>query len=228
MRHLVIGDIHGCFNALTTLAKFVPIGEDDTLITLGDYVDRGPNSCAVIDWLIHRHKKGKLIPLKGNHEIMMLDARMSKDDLERWLFYGGDRTLASYSVLEDAGDLADVPDEHWHFIEHELRSYHELDAHFFVHANAYPDHELAEQPDYMLFWESLSNTAPHMSGKTMVCGHTSQKSGRPKNLGYLVCLDTWVYGKGWLTCLDLQSGQYWQANEVGETRRGNLDEHLEE
>ena len=52
MRHLAVGDIHGCFKALTTLAAFVPFRADDVLITLGDYVDRGPDSYAVLDWLI--------------------------------------------------------------------------------------------------------------------------------------------------------------------------------
>ena len=58
MRHLAIGDIHGCFRALTTLEAFVPFRDEDTLITLGDYVDRGPNSCAVLDWLVARRAEG--------------------------------------------------------------------------------------------------------------------------------------------------------------------------
>ena len=56
MRYLAVGDIHGCFHALTTLAAYVPFRPDDLIITLGDYVNRGPNSFAVVDWLIARHK----------------------------------------------------------------------------------------------------------------------------------------------------------------------------
>jgi serine/threonine protein phosphatase 1 len=75
MRYLAIGDIHGCFTALRTLAEFVPIGPEDRLITLGDYVDRGPDSAAVIDWLIHREEQGGLVAIRGNHEVMMMLAR---------------------------------------------------------------------------------------------------------------------------------------------------------
>jgi len=51
-RHLAIGDIHGCINALTTLLGLVGLRNDDTIITLGDYVDRGPDSRAVLDLII--------------------------------------------------------------------------------------------------------------------------------------------------------------------------------
>ena len=59
----------------------------------------------------------------------------------------------------------------------------------------------------------------------MVFGHTAQKSGWPLTIGHAVCIDTWVYGPtGWLTCLDVDSGEVWQARENGETRTGWLDE----
>ena len=57
----------------------------------------------------------------------------------------------------------------------------------------------------------------------MVCGHTKQRSGRPRNWGHAVCIDTWVYGDGWLTCLDVRTGRYWQANQAGQTRTDYLD-----
>ena len=72
IRVLAIGDIHGCFRALSTLAESVPIGHDDHLIGLGDYVDRGPACRAVIDWLIKRSGGGRLVALRGNLEVMML------------------------------------------------------------------------------------------------------------------------------------------------------------
>ena len=53
-RCLAIGDIHGCFDALTTLEAFVPFEADDCLVTLGDYTSRGPDSRKVLDWLIAR------------------------------------------------------------------------------------------------------------------------------------------------------------------------------
>lgn len=227
MRHLAVGDLHGCFTALTTLAAFVPFRPDDVIITLGDYVNRGPQTAAVLDWLIARDKTSTLIPLRGNHEIMMLLAREDHDAFERWLDVGGDRTLASYSrpsgTTGDPGRLVDIPDEHWEFLTNRLRPWHEIETHFFVHANAYADAPLAEQPDFMLYWERFDAPPPHDSGKIMVCGHTSQRSGRPRNLGHAVCIDTKAYGGGWLTCLDIATGQYWQANERGETRTDWLE-----
>jgi serine/threonine protein phosphatase 1 len=224
VRCLALGDIHGCFEALRTLETAVPFGGDDLIVALGDYVDRGPNSCAVLDWLIARVRLGNLVALRGNHEVMMCRAREDGEALREWLSCGGDAALASYSPFGDEGRLVDVPDEHWQFLEQQTRPWFEAQTHFFVHANAYPDCPLDEQPDFMLYWEPFGDPPPHSSGKVMVCGHTPQKSGRPRNLGHAVCIDTWAYGKGWLTCLDVTTGRYWQANQSGQTRTGWLDE----
>ncbi len=224
MRCLAIGDIHGCSNALMTLVSAVPIRPDDLVITLGDYINRGPNSYAVLDWLIARYQTGKLVPLRGNHELMMLAARDNESDLRRFLEVGGDATLSSYSHLDEAGSLGDVPETHWRFLEDDTRSFHQTQNHFFVHANAYADIPLEEQPEFMLYWESFDDPAPHSSGKVMVCGHTPQRSGWPKSVGHAVCIDTGAYRGGWLTCLDFESGKFWQANETGESRAGWLDE----
>jgi serine/threonine protein phosphatase 1 len=222
MRYLAIGDIHGCFKALTTLAAFVQFQPDDTLITLGDYSIAGPipTPWSMADCL---PEAGQPVPLRGNHEVMMLQARDGDEAFRRWVQYGGDATLASYSPFGDAGRLVDVPDSHWQFLE-ATRPWFDTQTHFFVHANAYPDCPLDEQPDLMLYWEEFADPPPHVSAKVMVCGHTSQKLGRPRNLGHAVCIDTWVYGEGWLTCLDVASGQYWKANQQGETRRSKLAE----
>jgi len=223
LRYLAVGDIHGCFRALTTLALAVPFGPEDTVVALGDYVDRGPDSCAVLDWLIAYGRRAKLVALRGNHELMMLDARDGDDALREWLECGGDVALASYSPFGDGGRLADVPDSHWQFLEDETRAWFETETHFFVHANAYADCALEEQPDFMLYWEPFDDPPPHRSGKTMVCGHTPQQSGQPRNVGHAVCIDTGACGAGWLTCLDVESGRYWQANQRGETRSCRLN-----
>lgn len=199
----------------------MPFADDDLLVTLGDYVDRGPNTCGVLDWLIARNSQGHLIPLCGNHEIMMLQALDDDTTLRYWCDMGGAAALASYAN-GNRGQLSDVPDEHWQFLDHETKRYYETDTHFFVHANARPDWPLAEQPDEVLFWERFENTPPHQSGKIMICGHTAQKSGLPLDIGHAVCIDTWAYGRGWLTCLDPKTGEYWQANQLGETRKDRL------
>jgi serine/threonine protein phosphatase 1 len=224
MRYFAIGDIHGCFSALTTLVDYVGIHADDTVITMGDYVDRGPDTRAVLDWLIEFSKTHRLIPLRGNHEIMMLRASEDPQALQNWLSVGGNAALKSYAAPGQSGSLHDVPKRHWDFLERELLPWFESETHFFVHANAWPDIPLGEQPDLMLYWEPFDFPAKHESGKIMVCGHTSQKNGLPNNVGHAVCIDTWACGQGWLTCLDPATGRYWQANQQGETRQSFLDE----
>ena len=90
-RLLAIGDIHGCFRALSTLVEFVGLTPEDRLVTLGDYVNRGPNTHAVLDWLIHRRQTGVLIPLRGNHEQMMFKARENPAAYRYWLPVGRKR-----------------------------------------------------------------------------------------------------------------------------------------
>ncbi|MEI8378723.1 MAG: metallophosphoesterase family protein [Planctomycetota bacterium] len=219
-RHLAIGDMHGCYAALRTLCDFVGLRSDDTIITLGDYCDRGPDTRAVLDWLIRRKTQCQLHPLRGNHDLVMVKARDDDAERARWLEYGGEATLRSYAKSEgDPGSINDVPDLHWEFLSNELMPYFETEKHFFVHANAFPEVPLEEQPDFMLYWERCYDPPRHMSGKIMVCGHTSQKSGLPFTNGNAICIDTWVYGAGWLTCLDVDSGMIWQANQRTETRQ---------
>jgi serine/threonine protein phosphatase 1 len=224
MRLLAVGDIHGCSRALDTLLTAVQPRPDDLLITLGDYVDRGPDSRGVLDRLLELHRTGRLVALRGNHEQMMCDARRGRDQKMDWLLCGGRTTLASYSPRGDAGEVTDVPERHWEFLERMCVDWYETDSHFFVHANVYADLPLNDQPDYMLFWEPLHDPRPHRSGKVMVCGHTRQSSGLPLNMGHAICIDTWVYGRGWLTCLDVSTGRIWQANQLGQLRTGWLDD----
>lgn len=226
MRLLAIGDIHGCLTALDTLLEVVAPKPEDLLITLGDYVDRGPNVSGVIDRLIHLHQSGRLIPLRGNHEEMMLEARLGYHE-KIWQFHGGINTLQSYGIdSSDPVDYAKIPEEHWNFIETTCRDYHEGDHHFFVHANSYPEVPLDQQPVMMLLWEKLLPVEReiHCSGKIMVCGHTFLGQSVPLNLGTAICIDTGVYDKsGWLTCLDVATGEYWQANQAGQSRRRQLE-----
>lgn len=216
-RVLAIGDVHGCLTALQTLASFVPFHETDLVVGLGDYIDRGPDTCGVLDWLIARQARGGLIALRGNHEVMMLQSRCDDSLRLGWEGCGGRAALASYQRPGQAAVLDAVPDTHWEFLEGTHR-YFETETHIFVHAGLDPDLDLVEQPDEMVFWEKFHNPQPHQSGKMMVCGHTPQASLLPRDLGFAVCIDTWAYRDGWLTCLDPQSGQIWQANQAGQTR----------
>lgn len=222
MRTLAIGDVHGCLTAFRTLLEKVSIQAEDVVVTLGDYVNKGPDSSGVISQLLRLKKKCLLISLRGNHEQMMLEARHSPVKFDEWYQCGGNATLLSYRHSSDHGKLEDIPRAHWKFIEDECVDYHETATHFFVHANAYPDLPMDQQPAYMLRWEKIYNSAPHKSKKIMVCGHTSQKTGKILDLGHAICIDTHPTGGGWLTCLDVNNRHYWQTNEAGELRTGAL------
>ncbi len=218
-RLLAIGDIHGCRFALDTLLALVRPSMEDEMITLGDYIDRGPNSRGVIERLIALRNETRLITLRGNHELMMQEVRANPGETTlQWMLNGGDRTLDSY----EAGTLDDIPDEHWDFIK-ELRPHHETERFIFGHANLDPILPLSAQPSWLLFWEHLTREVIHISGKTFICGHTPQRSGVPLEFPRTVCIDTGACRGGWLTCLDVLSGRYWQANERGETGEGWLE-----
>ncbi len=223
-RTLAIGDIHGCYDALVALEDHVGIKDDDTIVTLGDYVDRGPGTAEVLEWVMERHASGQLIPLRGNHEIMMLAALDGEQSLDSWLSVGGDAVLESYRRAGFSGQPEALPESHLQFLRSSCLRYHEIETHFFVHATVYPEYELEDQPDFMLFWEKWMGMRRHMSGKIMVCGHTAQRSGWPAHDENSVCIDTRAHGGGWLTCLDVATNEFWQANQQGETRSGWLDE----
>jgi serine/threonine protein phosphatase 1 len=217
-RHLAIGDIHGCATALSTLIDFIEPDAEDVIVTLGDHIDRGPDSRGVIEIILDLAKSRQIVSLRGNHEIMMLDARDSESWLRPWLGYGGEQTLASYG-----GTFEDIPAVHLDFLENTLLPHYETDSHFFVHANARADLPLNQQPDSARYWQKFRDPAAHMSGKTMVCGHTPQASGVPVSNDHAICIDTKVYAEdGWLTCLDVDSGTIWQTNEAGEKRSGSI------
>lgn len=225
MRTLAIGDIHGCFTALTILEREMAFTDEDLITCVGDYVDRGPDSKAVIDWLIERRRRGgKLVALQGNHEQMMLWSRFDSVSQKSWMssFVGGDATLRSYGTEECPGRLVDVPDAHWDFIVNHAMRYHETETHIFVHASVVPDVAMDEQKDETLFWERFAPLPPHCSGKPVICGHTAQHNGVPAVATHGICIDTWAHGGGWLTCLNVATGEYGQANQAGEFRTGTL------
>ena len=216
MRPIAIGDIHGCSRALDALLDAIRPRPDDLIVPLGDYINRGPDSRGVLDRLIHLSKQCRLVPLLGNHEEMLLEARSGVHPTT-WIGMGGVATLDSYGP---GRDIALIPVEHFAFLEACLASY-ETETHVFVHASYDADLPMANQPVRLLRWGSLRDglPAPYVSGKTVIVGHTSQKGGEILDLGHLTCIDTYCHGGGWLTALDVNSGEVWQANQSGAVRR---------
>ena len=225
MRLLAIGDIHGCLLQLNDLLNFVKPTAEDQVVLLGDYVDRGPDSRGVLNLIIELKQSGmNLVCLRGNHEVMMVAAREGQGDYKMWCGVGGLQTLGSYGNAPGrSGTLQDVPYEHWCFLKDELHDFHETETRIFVHAGLHRDLDMHEQSDSMLHWEFLADDMRHHSGKTVICGHTSQKTGDVKVVPGAVCIDTCAYGSGWLTCLDAVAGKYWQVNFMGKSREGYVD-----
>jgi serine/threonine protein phosphatase 1 len=205
------------------LLDLVQPTDDDRLIFLGDYVDRGPGSKQVIDWLIsERAKRRNMVTIRGNHEIMMMHALGSPVERNFWLTYGGIQTLDSYGTHVDEDWAHVVPNEHWRFMI-DCAAYYETDTHIFVHAGADANLAMDKQDDRALYWDRVYQTRPHQSGKLIVCGHTAQREGEIYVQEGAVCIDTFPI-RQWLTCLDVDTGEYWQAAEShDETQTGRIE-----
>lgn len=259
-RTIAIGDIHGCFDAFDKLLQSLELRPTDTLVTLGDYVDRGPDSPRVVERLIALRSECRLVTLLGNHEAMMLGAMHDQQQASFWLRCGGAETMLSYQEAARENELAEVsealdakqtdaanasgksdrlaevessssffdmeiiPSSHTHFLRDCTLAY-ETETHLFVHANYEPQLPIDQQDEFFLLWKHLNQgvPSPHLSGKTAIVGHTPQVSGKPLDLGHVICIDTHCFGGGWLTALDVGSKQVWQANQAGELRSMTCD-----
>jgi serine/threonine protein phosphatase 1 len=224
MRSLAIGDIHGCRTALETLISFVNPTSDDQFIFLGDYVNRGPDSRGVIEFLLNLKNSHRCVFLRGNHEIMTLDARQERTRGSTMNLALGGELIRSYGYTGKGDWWHLIPAAHWQFIEQTAR-YFETNRHIFVHGALDADMDLAEQPDWIIFWERFDTIRPHKSGKKVICGHTPSRDGEIQDVGFAACIDTGAVLGRWLTCLDAETGQYWQANQKGQTRAGQRGEH---
>lgn len=217
-RTIAIGDIHGCATALAALIEAIDPAPDDVLVTLGDYVDRGTESRAAIDLLLQLAERCRLVPLLGNHEEMLMAAYEDPQSpaLAAWLQSGGHATLESYGFSSGAMEL---PAEHLAFISG-CRDWHETETHLFLHASYDENLPMEQLSPHQLRWESLRDRVPlrHYSGKTAIVGHTAQKTGEILDRGYLKCIDTYCYGGGLLTALDVDTGHLWQADRTGVIR----------
>jgi serine/threonine protein phosphatase 1 len=210
-----IGDIHGCLDLLKRLEAIIERDAanepgEKVLITLGDYVDRGPYSAAVIEHLIGMPRKGwgRTIHLAGNHEEVMLDF-LDKPALDhKWLRFGGKETLLSYGIRqlpETRADMMDllretIPDSHVLFLANlpSLASFPDL---CFVHGGIDTSVDLTQQRDDVLLWKRPGGStvaAPYL----VIHGHTPVEKvdigdGR-------VNIDTGAYATGLLSAVKIR------------------------
>jgi serine/threonine protein phosphatase 1 len=218
-RLLAIGDVHGCHRALTTLLGIVGICATDTVVFLGDLVDRGPSTKEVIQEVLSLQKTCRVVLLMGNHEEMMRDCLSGRGMMRVWLDSGGRQTVTSY------GSIDDIPPQHIRLLL-SAEPFWETEKEIFVHASLEPDVSLRNQTSEYLRWKHLGGSErPHVSGKRVICGHTPQKDGIPLVLRGRVCIDTFACGGKYFTCLDVASDQVFQASELGATREFPLSRY---
>lgn len=223
-RLIAIGDVHGCVHALDALLAAIRPKSQDQLVFLGDLIDQGHDTRDVIERIIRLEHECRVTLVQGNHEEMLFAARNSEQSLRYWENCGGVNTLNSYHF---GGGLEHIPAAHWALLER-CRPYYETDRFIFTHAHYLPDAPMSEQPAHELRWAMFdpAETRPHISGKTVIVGHTEQRSGEPLDLGYAVCIDTACWRHGWLTALDVNARDVWQASRWGQMREAGEPTHL--
>ncbi|MCK5570479.1 MAG: serine/threonine protein phosphatase, partial [Spirochaetes bacterium] len=208
-RIIVVGDLHGYCVPLIKLLDSIYLTEEDLMIFIGDYIDRGPESKSVIDKLIQlKSSYSNIIFLKGNHEDMMLGSMghpASVNDLNTWLYNGGGPTLKSYGMgidkMKELGStrrseeaqklvVSHVPESHIDFFL-DLKLYIETENFFFCHGGINPagSIEQGRRNALDLLWMRDHIYAENLAWeKTVVCGHTPLHDVLIREK--LICIDT--------------------------------------
>jgi serine/threonine protein phosphatase 1 len=167
-----IGDIHGCIDPMNRLlARIEAYAGHGTIVFLGDYIDRGPDSRAVVERLMAGPESPGWvwIALKGNHEHMMVSAHNGQSDESWWLENGGLQTLQSYG--------AGIPEEHLNWAQ-ALPFLHADEHRIFVHAGVREGAYFEEQSPNDLMWTRFPDQySGTYWGKHLCHGHTPS----PKN-----------------------------------------------
>jgi serine/threonine protein phosphatase 1 len=219
MKSFVIGDIHGCERELRYLIDGLPLAQGDRLVFLGDYIDRGPDSCGVVSYLIELPKQlnsVEFVFLKGNHEDMFLSyLGIAGSHGDMFLINGGKATLVSYGLQSDKPAareaLSLLPEEHLTFYQN-LRSYYLMDPYLCVHAGVDPQKSLENQTQEDLLWiRHKFMIPPHPLPYTILFGHTPQHTVF-YDLPYKVGLDTGLVYGNMLTCLNVDEKVLYQIS----------------
>lgn len=209
-RIFAVGDIHGCLDKLVSLMDIIEIDlQRDTLVFIGDYIDRGPDSREVVDYLLDLGpQENRIVFLKGNHELMLQDYLTGVDRLT-FLYNGGDATLDSYTRrgVQSEEDL--IPPRHLEFFDN-LSLYYETDLYIFVHGGLKANIPLAEQHEWDMLWiRDEFIYSDYDFGKRVIFGHTPFR--KPLILDNKIGIDTGaVYGNR-LTCVELPAEKFFSV-----------------
>jgi serine/threonine protein phosphatase 1 len=218
-----IGDIHGCVHQLNKLLEAIAKETADAgqkrhrLVFIGDYVDRGPDSRAVVDRLLAATHEFELVALRGNHEQTLLDFLVDPTVYRDWRDFGGRETLLSYGVTPPLFDRPNeferarqdfataLPPQHLSFLQ-SLPHFARIGGYYFAHAGVRPGTPLERQTERDLMWireEFLS--AKDEFGAIVVHGHTP--SPLPIRCANRIAIDTGVYATGRLTAAVLEGSE---------------------
>lgn len=215
-----IGDIHGRLDllerAIAAIARDVEANGPAALtVTLGDYVDRGPDSRGVLDRLIANPFPTPYVPLKGNHESLFEVFLADPATGPYWRQQGGLETLQSYGVrplglggisFAKAKEqlLGVLPPAHLEFMR-TLKISHTRGDYFFCHAGVRPGVPLDRQSEEDLLWirDEFLESATNF-GKIVVHGHTPME--KPEVRPNRISIDTGAFATGRLTCVALEGG----------------------
>lgn len=205
-----VGDIHGCFDKLQALMGLIDIdAARDTLVFVGDYIDRGPRSKEVVDYVMGLGKTmQQVVFLKGNHEFM-LQRYLDGEAMDMFLANGGDATLGSYMRAGGDWDGHPIPPDHLAFFSG-LGLYHETEDFIFVHGGLKPGVPIEKQREWDMLWirdEFIYSDFDF--GKRIIFGHTPFR--KPLVLDNKIGIDTGaVYGNQ-LTCVELPAVRFYSV-----------------
>ena len=206
----VVGDIHGCFEKLIALMDKLPLNDNqDQLIFIGDYIDRGSSSFDVVKYLIELKKlKPDTVFIKGNHEDM-LQNYLDGSDRFTYQLNGGQQTLDEYLNRSDKKDAFPIPPEHLEFFN-SLQLYYQTDDYIFVHAGLREKVPLESQAKMDLLW--IRDEFIHSDfnfGKRVIFGHSPFKE--PLLQANKIGIDTGAVYGNLLTCVQLPEIEFFSV-----------------
>nr|WP_269448152.1 metallophosphoesterase family protein [Lentibacillus sp. JNUCC-1] len=222
---MAISDIHGALDMFEVLLEKVSYDPaQDQLILLGDYVDRGPNACGVINKVMSLKEEGAIV-LRGNHDDMLVTTVEEEPGAwERWSRNGAKETLLSYEPDMDQLHLPDSElfKKHVAFLK-QLDYYYETDTHIFVHAGVVPGLPLEETDPFDLVWIRESFFQKYKGDKIVVFGHTPTPILHQKQNRYdvfvgennIVGIDGGAVYGGQLNCLELPGNKTYSVRNDG-------------